>query len=43
MFASVDVDQCGGAADEFSILSIPDTKFFKQGHEVNKVGGNSIE
>ena len=43
MFASVDVGQCGGAAGEFSVSSIPDTKFFKQGHEVNKVAGNSIE
>ena len=42
MFASVDVDECSGAAQEIGISGIPDTRFFKNGQELDRVVGNNI-
>jgi thioredoxin-like negative regulator of GroEL len=43
IFVSADVDKCGGAAHEYQVSSIPDTRIFVNGQEKKKVVGADIQ
>ena len=42
IFASVDIDQCGGSSAEYGVQGIPATKIFTDGKEKTQIVGNNI-